>query len=344
MNLLKKIMLYPLAVLYGTVTSTRNKRFDQGRSKQTSFDQPVIVVGNLTVGGTGKTPHVEFLANFFIGKKKTALVSRGYGRKTKGFLIANKQSTASEIGDEPMQYYTKFKGKATIAVGEQRVLAIQKLIKRSKYNLFLLDDAFQHRSLKASFYVLLTDFTRLFTEDHILPLGLLRESREGASRADAIVVSKCPPDLDMITKDRVKEEIARYSTAPVFFSKMIQEGAFNTNGNTPLVIHSKVVTLSAIAQNQVFIDQVNEKYDVQRSFSFRDHHNFTLNDLKEVFEYVTVNNLSLVTTEKDFMRLSEPEFMELTTKMSIFVVPVKVQFLANESEFLTLIEEGMISA
>ena len=336
-------MLFPVAVLYETITSIRNQRFDSGKIKCTVFDKPIIVVGNLTVGGTGKTPHVEYLAHHFIDKKKIALVSRGYGRKTKGFVLGNSNSSANEIGDEPMQYMTKFGRKAAVAVGEKRVFAIRELLNKDNYDLFLLDDAYQHRSLKASFYVLLTDYGRLFTEDFILPLGLLREAREGASRADVIVVSKCPSSLTSTEQEGIIKDIRKYSSAQVFFTQMIQAEAVNYSNKQELERDSKVVTLSAIAQNELFIEEVARKYEVKKSFSFRDHHSFTLTELQEVLHYVKDDNISVITTEKDFMRLSQPEFMDLTSKMSIFVIPIKVEFLAKESEFLTLIEKGIVS-
>jgi tetraacyldisaccharide 4'-kinase len=343
MKLFKKILLSPIAFLFRSITTVRNRRYDEGKSRQTSFKEAVVVVGNLTVGGTGKTPHVEFLTNYFLNKKQIALVSRGYGRKTKGFVVATKESSANEIGDEPMQFFTKFGHQVTVAVGEKRVNAIERLLKHASYDLFLLDDAFQHRSLLASFYILLTDYGRLFTEDFVLPVGLLREKRKGASRANVIIVSKCPKDLSEIEQKKIIQNIRKYSQAPVFFTKMVSSNAKQFNSGEVLEDKSKVVTLSAIAQNELFIEEVAHKYEVLQSFSFRDHHSFSISELQEIVNYTQLHKLELVTTEKDYMRLSQPEFMDLTAKMSIFVIPIEVQFLSKQAEFLAFLEQGMIS-
>lgn len=343
MNLFKKILLSPIALLYNSVITIRNRRFDEGKSKQTTFKEPVVVVGNLTVGGTGKTPHVEFLANYFINKMKIALVSRGYGRKTSGFIKASNKETADDIGDEPMQYQTKFGHRATVAVGERRVDALNKLLKDHHYDLFLLDDAYQHRSLLASFYVLLTDYGRLFTQDFILPVGLLREKREGASRADVIIVSKCPADLAEIEQQRIETEIRKYSEAPVFFTQMVSGAPKLYYSDECLKAGSTALTLSGIAQNDLFISEVSQQYEIDKSFVFKDHHSFTFAELVEIVDYATKKDLPIITTEKDFMRLSQPEFMDLTAKITIFVVTIEVRFLSKESEFLTLVEQGMVS-
>jgi tetraacyldisaccharide 4'-kinase len=343
MILIKKILFYPLSLIYGAIVFIRNRQFDRGNIKQIKFNKPVVVVGNLTIGGTGKTPHVEFIASHFMSRNKIALVSRGYGRSTNGFLLADNNSTATEIGDEPLQYYTKFGNQLTVAVGEKRVNAIEQLLKIDSYDLFLLDDAFQHRNLKASYYVLLTDYTRLFTEDNILPLGLLREPRKGASRADLIVVSKCPLNLSTKEQEEITRQIRKYSQSRVFFSSMIQGEVVQYSTKLILPRGSDVVVLSAIAQNDVFLAEVSSKYNVLKSFSFRDHHRFTLSEINEIANFTNEQNLSVVTTEKDFMRLSEPEFEDLTHKMSIFVAPIKVQFLTQEIEFLSLIQEGMVT-
>ena len=284
------------------------------------------------------------MANHFINKRNLALLSRGYGRKTKGYILADSMSSANEIGDEPMQYFTKFGDNAGVAVGEKRVDAIVKMLAHTKYDLFLLDDAYQHRSLKASLYVLLTDYARLFTDDFVLPLGLLRESREGASRADVIVVSKCPSDLSLKEREKIIRKINIYSEAQVFFSEMVKGDAVNYLSKEKLNKNSKVVTLSAIAQNDLFINQVSHDFEIQKSFCFSDHHQFTLGELKQIVDYLGDRSFSVVTTEKDYMRLSQPEFMEFTSKMSIFVVPIKVHFLAKEREFLSLIEQEVFSS
>ncbi len=226
--------------------------------------------------------------------------------KQRGFIVAHSKCTAKEIGDEPMQYFQKFGGKATVAVGEKRVYAIKQLLNKETYDLFLLDDAFQHRALKASFYILLTDYKRLFTDDYLMPLGLLRESRKGASRADVIIVSKCPYSLAESEQSVIIEKIRKYSKAPVFFTKMVSSEAIEYKTKSELPLNSKVVTLSAIAQNDLFVDEVKQKHEVVKRFSFNDHHHFTHEELAEIMRYTTEYNLSVCNYRKRFYAFVSP--------------------------------------
>ena len=186
-----RFILFPFAILYDFVTRIRNFFFNTGIFHQTSFKTPVIVVGNLSVGGTGKTPQIEYLIRLLKNNFKTAVLSRGYKRETKGFVLLNENHVAIDVGDEPLQYFQKFKN-IDVAVCANRVKGITNLIKSNTPEVILLDDAFQHRKVKGSFYILLTKFDDLFMDDFLLPMGRLRESREGAKRADVILVTKCP--------------------------------------------------------------------------------------------------------------------------------------------------------
>lgn len=217
MNLLRKI-LFPFAILYGFITGIRNFLFDKGILKSYSFEFPVIVVGNLSVGGTGKTPQIEYLIRLLSERYSIATLSRGYKRKSDGFILANANATAATLGDEPFQFFQKFPS-IQVAVDVDRKNGIEQLLAQErKPQVILLDDAFQHRKVKAGFYILLTAYYDLFVEDYILPTGNLRESRSGAQRADIIVVTKCPETLSGIEQTQIKQSIKAYSNAPVYFS------------------------------------------------------------------------------------------------------------------------------
>ena len=191
--ILLRILLFPFSWLYYLITQIRNRLYDRGLKPSVKFELPVICVGNLTVGGTGKTPMIEHLIRLLQNRFKVATLSRGYGRATKGIRIAGPSENASTIGDEPFQFYTKFGKRITVAVGEERALAIPTILQEcSDTQIILLDDGFQHRKVSPGFSILLTDYHRPFYNDFLLPSGRLRESRWGAERADVIVVTKCP--------------------------------------------------------------------------------------------------------------------------------------------------------
>ena len=205
-----RFILFPFAILYDFVTRIRNFFFNTGIFHQTSFKTPVIVVGNLSVGGTGKTPQIEYLIRLLKNNFKTAVLSRGYKRKTKGFVLLNENHLAIDVGDEPLQYFQKFKN-IDVAVCANRVKGITNLIKSNTPEVILLDDAFQHRKVKGSFYILLTKFDDLFMDDFLLPMGGLRESREGAKRADVILVSKCPENLTKESQKLIKQKLLKFN-------------------------------------------------------------------------------------------------------------------------------------
>jgi tetraacyldisaccharide 4'-kinase len=215
MILLRKL-LFPLAILYGFITSIRNYLYDKGILKSYSFDIPVIAVGNLSVGGTGKTPQIEYLIRLLSPNYKVATLSRGYKRKSEGFILADANANAEILGDEPFQYYKKFP-QIQVAVDADRHNGITQLLaQKEKPEVILLDDAFQHRKVKAGFYILLTAYDELFCDDYLLPTGNLRESRNGAKRANMIIVTKCPPNITELAQENIKRKIGL--NLPVFFS------------------------------------------------------------------------------------------------------------------------------
>ena len=211
-----RFLLFPFAIIYDVVTTIRNFFFEVGVFKQTSFKIPVIVVGNLSVGGTGKTPQIEYLIRLLKDGFKTAVLSRGYKRKTEGFVLLNDTHSAEDVGDEPLQYFKKFQN-IDVAVDANRVEGISKLITDKSPEVILLDDAFQHRKVKGSFYILLTKYNDLFVDDFLLPAGNLRESRSGAKRADIILVTKCPENLNENEQNLIKNKFRKYNKK-VFFT------------------------------------------------------------------------------------------------------------------------------
>ena len=220
MNLVRKF-LFPFAILYGFITSIRNFFFDKGILKSYSFDVPVIAVGNLSVGGTGKTPQIEYLIRLLSSKYKVATLSRGYKRKSEGFVLADAHSNASILGDEPFQFYTKFPN-IQVAVDANRKNGIEQLLSQeSKPDIILLDDAYQHRKVKAGFYILLTSYGDLYADDFILPTGNLRESRSGAQRANLVIVTKCPENLSLDEQQKIKEKLKLSVSQELYFSFIV---------------------------------------------------------------------------------------------------------------------------
>ena len=215
-------LLFPLSALYGWMMRVRNRQFDSGSRAVVEFIPTIISVGNLSMGGTGKTPMIEYLIRLLKDRVKLATISRGYGRKTKGFIMASEKETARTIGDEPLQFYRKFKDEVFVTVCEERILAVPEVLsEHEEVSLFLLDDAYQHRKIGRDLNILLTTFEEPFFRDHVVPLGRLREERAGASRADLIVVTKCPEGIGDTEKQWFTREVKNYAgDKPVFFSRV----------------------------------------------------------------------------------------------------------------------------
>jgi tetraacyldisaccharide 4'-kinase len=328
MNFLRKI-LFPFAILYGFITGIRNFLFDCGILKSYSFPIPVIAVGNLSVGGTGKTPQIEYLIRLLSGKYKIATLSRGYKRKSKGFILANATSNAEILGDEPFQFYKKFPN-IQVAVDANRKNGIEQLLSLSnKPDIILLDDAFQHRKVKAGFYILLTAYNDLFTNDFMLPTGNLRESRSGAKRANMIIVTKCPRDISELAQNKIKKSLLRANDkqAEVFFTFIDYDDKIYSNNKSLNVNEVKTVDkllLAGIAKPESFFAYLQSKND--ECLIYPDHHHFLEKDILEIKEKAK-NNI-IITTEKDFVRLSEKLSNE-----SLFYLPIKSSFVNNGENF-----------
>lgn len=273
--ILLRILLSPFSLLYNLIMQVRNYRYDHGLRSFVKFELPVICVGNLSVGGTGKTPMIEHLIRLLQDRYKLATLSRGYGRTTKGIRIAENGESASTLGDEPFQFYSKFGKRVTVAVGEERALAISTILQeRPDIQVILLDDGFQHRQVSASFNILLTDYHHLFYNDYLLPGGRLRESRSGAARADVIVVTKCPATIADENMKDIERAIRRYAARPVFFTT-IRYGTPTPFSNTSLAPTKQIVLITGVANSKPLEAHAAENFTVIKHLRYRDHHMYT---------------------------------------------------------------------
>jgi tetraacyldisaccharide 4'-kinase len=334
-----KWVLWPLSLLYGLVTFIRNYAYDKGLKKVYQSSIYTINIGNLTVGGTGKTPHIEHLVRLLNSRCQLAILSRGYGRKTKGFSQANSNSTAREIGDEPLQLYQKFGKGVPVFVCEKRAEGLQKIEgTASDAQIILLDDAFQHRAILPNLNLLLTDYGRLFYKDHLLPRGLLRESKQGAKRAQAVIVTKCP-ELRKEDKSQIIKEIQRYiqPNTPVFFSTF--EYAFPVpyfESIPDLPYNSTCWLVSGIAQPSTFEQAASHFFKLEGHSVMGDHHAFTE---EEVRKWIKISNeYPVLTTEKDWVKI-KPILQQLSLTTSRFYYwPIQVKFEAKDFDKFILNE------
>ena len=326
MILLRKI-LFHFAVLYGFIIAIRNFLFDISVLKSYSFNLPIIAVGNLSVGGTGKTPQIEYLIRLLSEKYKIATLSRGYKRQSEGFILAQANSNARLLGDEPFQFFEKFPS-IQVAVDADRKNGIEQLLSLpEKPEVILLDDAFQHRKVKAGFYILLTSYGDLYSDDCMLPTGNLRETRSGAKRADLIVVTKCPFDLSLDKQNDIRKRLKLSVNQQLYFTFI----AYDTfvYGEKQKVnineIQSTVkVLVAGIAKPEPFFTYLKNTNDV--CLSFPDHHNFTEKDILEITK--TAQNNIIITTEKDYMRLKGSLPNE-----QLFYLPIKSAFISESQNF-----------
>ena len=325
-----RYLWWPFAVLVDAVTRLRNYLYQIGHKKSFQFDTVVISVGNLNVGGSGKTPMIEYLIRLLSPHYKIATLSRGYGRGTSGFRLANADDNARTIGDEPYQLYKKFKDQIYVAVGEERALAIPTILNEcADVQVILLDDAFQHRAVKPQFSILVTDFQKPFFEDAVLPMGRLRESRHGAARADVVVVTKCfTPDDEKL--QQVTKAIGSYAPAkPVYFTTInySQPVAIGTNQ----ILTPEAVLVTGIANPKPFVEHVSKTHSVRKHFRFEDHHRYTAEDVSKIMH--EAGTRSILTTEKDMVKLINPVLFALIQKSGWFYLPMQTEFLRNGSEF-----------
>jgi tetraacyldisaccharide 4'-kinase len=336
--ILLKILLLPFSLIYGLIVKVRNYLFDIRLLKSVAFKLPVICVGNLSAGGTGKTPHVEYLIRLLQNHTKIAVVSRGYLRKSKGFVLADTNSTVAKVGDEPMQYINKFKN-VLVAVDEDRCHGIRKLMAdQPEMKAVILDDAYQHRYVKPGLTILLTDFHSLYTNDYLLPAGRLRESKKGAKRADIIIVTKTDPVFSPLSKRAVLEKIKPLPHQKVFFS-------YVTYGFPVPLFHDLPALRYNLINTIVLFVGIANPYPLEQYLKrlcselvivrFKDHHQFSekdITDVKTTFNNQFTKRKVLITTEKDAMRLHEPSLLQLLKGMPIYYIPIEVSFHFREKE------------
>jgi tetraacyldisaccharide 4'-kinase len=329
------ILLFPFSFLYGLVTAIRNTLYDLGWKKSFSFKPAIISVGNLSVGGTGKTPMIEYLVSLLKDKYSLAVLSRGYGRNTKGYLLAEMHDDAKTIGDEPFQFYRKYGDNLLVAVCESRVEGINRLMKRKpNLQVILLDDAFQHRSVKPLFSILLTDFSKPFFKDYLLPRGRLRESPKGSVRADVLVVTKCTTVSNEVESE-YRLELQRYAgPKPVFFSGVGYKTPAPMNGAKQL--SKDIVLVTGIANSQPIVDYVSAHFNLIDHFKFNDHHSYSAEDIKTIQKKAN-SSVTILTTEKDIVKLISPDLSQVVDKKLWFYLPIETFFLNSGSEFDTLV-------
>ncbi len=337
-----RILLFPFSLIYGFGVWVRNKLFDRNFFSSTSFNLPIIGVGNLSAGGTGKSPMVEFLLSSFQDQYKLAALSRGYKRKTTGYALANERSTALEIGDEPMQFHSKFPSVA-VAVVEERIVAIPQLLHdKPGTQVIILDDAFQHRYVKPGLNILLTDYNNLFTRDWFLPTGDLRDLKSSYMRADIIIITKCKADISEEEKRELIKEINPLANQHVFFTAIEYGSPYHivTKEMREVNESTEVLLVSGIANPRPLKKYLADQAGTYYEMLYSDHHIFTIDDWKDIkkrFEAMQMQDRLILTTEKDAMRLTK--FSSDLLAYPFYVIPIRVRFLFNEENAFT----GLIS-
>ncbi|PID94256.1 MAG: tetraacyldisaccharide 4'-kinase [Bacteroidetes bacterium] len=350
MSALFRLLLFPLALCYGLAVRVRNKCFDMGflwRSKR--YPIPLISVGNLTVGGTGKTPHVEYLIRLLQPHYRVATLSRGYGRRTRGFRLAGAGDDFLTVGDEPMQYYTKFK-KVMVSVSNSRQVGVRRLMEHpSSPDVILMDDGFQHRFVKPGLSILLTDFYHLYVDDHLMPSGTLREHVSGADRADLIIVSKSGKVLSPITRRDIAERLRIKPHQQLLFSYIAYQDLKPIPGlgaPPPLESYSSLVVFSGIANTYPFKNYLKKFASDFEILEFPDHHRYSVRDvlkIKQAYENLFPKNKAIVTTGKDAMRLQHPKLLKHLKGLPIYYLPIEVAFHHQDGEIFDRIVQQFVA-
>ena len=322
LNWLRRL-LFPIAGVYKAVTHIRNLCFDKGFFRSQSYDFPVIVVGNLNVGGTGKSPMVEYLIRLLKTEHNVATLSRGYRRESVGFVLANELSSYKDIGDEPLQFFTKYGTEINVAVDADRRNGITNLRQKTEADVFILDDAYQHRKVKAGFNILLTKYGDLYKKDFILPAGNLRESRAGAKRADVIIVTKCPLQISTEEMGEIKKLLNIGNHQKLFFSG-IDYAAKVCNEIKELVLKDlkeSVTLVTGIANPTPLLEYLNKQSVKFNHLKFKDHHSFSEKEIQKLAAEPLI-----ITTEKDYMRLKD-------RLSNIYYLPIETVFIKDKEVF-----------
>jgi tetraacyldisaccharide 4'-kinase len=350
MQILREIVLRPLSFLYGLVTTVRNMLYNRHIIKSKEFPIPVICVGNLTVGGTGKTPHVEYVANLLSDYVDVSVLSRGYRRKSKGFRLVTPQDSALLTGDEPLQIARSLR-QVTVAVDADRVNGIKKLMRLNYGRMaVILDDGFQHRSVKAGLNIILTDYGRLMTHDNLMPYGRLRESLKGLSRAHVIIVTKTPAGIQEEEMNAIEKEISPGKGQHLFFTSLSYgelTPVFKSesgNGVEPnhLTPGTGVVLVTGIANPVPLINYLSLFTGNVTPVTFPDHHYFSeldISKINEIYESLDLKEKMIITTEKDAVRLKDFTNIASPFTNKFYYLPVRIKFLKNEEQFIKIITD-----
>ena len=320
-------------MLYGAGVELRNIAYDKGFLNSYSFNFPIIVVGNLNVGGTGKSPQIEYLIELLSEKYKIGVLSRGYKRKSFGFQLADENSTAEQIGDEPLQFFKKFKD-VIIAVDANRVSGINQLRKLNPPpDIVLLDDAFQHRKVNAGLYILLTSYGNLYSEDLVLPSGNLREKRKGAKRANIIVITKCPSNISIEEQQIILNKLKPLTSQSVFFSTVIYSDTLiglDDELNISKLNEYKVLLVTGIANSKPLTTYLESRNIDFQHLKYSDHYNYSISDKDKIirkFKNMQVNKKLILTTEKDYVRAFSK------ANKNIYYLPIQTKIITNEAGF-----------
>lgn len=332
MKLLRKL-LFPFSIIYGWVTAIRNLFYNTKVLKANTFKTPTIVVGNLSVGGTGKTPQIEYLIRLLQPLYKVAVLSRGYKRKSSGFIIADETSNAEIIGDEPFQFYKKFP-KIAVSVDADRSNGIALLEQLANApEVILLDDAYQHRKVAAGCYILLTSYNNLYVNDFMLPTGNLRENRKGAKRAQIIIVTKCPANLSDDAQREIHKKLKPTMYQRVFFTTINYDSKLKGKDTLMIdeLIGKDVVLITGIANPNPLIAHLNSKNILFKHLKYADHHHFSEKDLNEI-KLLQTENTIILTTEKDYMRLGN-------SLKNCYYITIETKFINHQNDFDTIIKK-----
>lgn len=343
----KKSMLKTIADIinpYRWIMEARNRAFDSGLLAGSSFGTPIICIGNISVGGTGKTPHTEYIIRLLKERGKVAVLSRGYGRKTHGYIKADEHSTMPMIGDEPFQIKEKFP-EVTVAVCEKRVIGASNLLAGDNApSVILLDDAYQHRHIKAGLYILLIDYNRPIWNDCTLPFGRLRESDKGTRRADIVIITKCPADISSRQMEDCRRNLKTKEGTSVFFSKVEYGEIYplfthGTKQHASIGMGTNVLLLTGIAKPAPLKKEIEERGARVTLMQYADHHNFTSNDIDEIATaYNKMDGKKIIlTTEKDATRIRRASNLPQEIKENIYAIPIEIKIIDNKEKIFNQI-------
>ena len=337
LNYILGALLFPFSLIYNIVTSIRNYLYDSGKYRSVKFDVPTICVGNLSVGGTGKSPHIEYLIQLLKDEFQVATLSRGYKRKTKGFYYNEAGVDAAILGDEPMQFHVKHPD-ITVAVCEDRLTGIPAVLRMApQTQVILLDDAYQHRSVRPGLNIMISDYHHPFYEDYVLPLGRLREARKGYKRADIIIISKCPADLNAAEQEKIIQKVNPLAHQSVYFTTIAYGNVYDLFTQQSINIEgSNTLIVSGIAKPTLMQTQIETQASSSKILKYPDHHFFTDKDIQDIiktYQAWNVDDKMIITTEKDATRLLIWKKMLQEHQIKIGVLPIKMQFLTQNIDF-----------